>query len=281
MVQFVIEGPEPSDQASALLGFPSFYFDLGAQVVDVSSTGFTIVAAPRIPERPGLPEIPGLPGFEFEDEAPDVYSGTGLTYAEVTINGHTMLTPISGTITGVIEEGPDFTTTGADFELDARDFYDVTVTPDNEDNHALLVELHSGPDLIRGGSVRDKLDGFGGDDKVVGGRGVDRLWGSEGDDTLIGGGGKDKLDGGEGDDVLKGGGGIDTFVFTGGAAGKDKIKDFRPDAEHIQIDHEGIERFADLKVKYRGDNAIVRYDDTKIIVQDVGDGALDRDDFLF
>ncbi|WP_353861984.1 FG-GAP-like repeat-containing protein [Azospirillum formosense] len=53
--------------------------------------------------------------------------------------------------------------------------------------------LMAGSDVLVGGSLNDRLEGFAGNDSLLGGGGGD---------TLVGGGGHDTIDGGDGDDTL-------------------------------------------------------------------------------
>lgn len=73
-------------------------------------------------------------------------------------------------------------------------------------------------------------------DTITGSRGNDVLRGARGDDDLAGTRGRDTLDGGEGSDTLSGGGGKDAFRFTT-TAGSDRITDFSPGTDRIELDH--------------------------------------------
>jgi Ca2+-binding RTX toxin-like protein len=79
----------------------------------------------------------------------------------------------------------------------------------------------SGNDLLKGGFDNDRLDG---------GSGHDRLFGEYQNDTLLGG---------IGVDTMSGGAGRDTFVFntTLGPANVDRITDFRPVDDTIQLEN--------------------------------------------
>lgn len=101
---------------------------------------------------------------------------------------------------------------------------------------------HGGDDLLLGGPAADRIwgnrgadriNGGGGDDLLNGGWGGDRLFGGAGDDRLTGYFGDDLLSGDRGDDVLHGGAGRDTFIFT---AGRDRVLDFRPGTDRLQLD---------------------------------------------
>ena len=92
------------------------------------------------------------------------------------------------------------------------------------------------------GSVNDdRLIGTRFNDTLKGGNGSDVLFGNEGSDTLNGGSGVDRLNGGTENDTLLGGAGNDTFVFDmpiGGGTNIDRIVDFAPGADRIEINQE-------------------------------------------
>lgn len=108
-----------------------------------------------------------------------------------------------------------------------------------------FVESGEGDDYLFGGAGDDVLIASGGSDRLLGGAGKDRLLGGEGDDNLLGGNGDDRLSGGAGADFLRGGGGndrlsggagADTFVTPRSGPGNvDRIVDFDPDEDLIQI----------------------------------------------
>ena len=89
-----------------------------------------------------------------------------------------------------------------------------------------------GDDDITGSSLRNVLEGLGGDDVLEGLGGNDSLYGGAGNDDLFGGTGKDLLVGGTGIDYLTGDSGADTFKFNsiaeaGFGSRRDVITDFR------------------------------------------------------
>jgi Ca2+-binding RTX toxin-like protein len=102
-------------------------------------------------------------------------------------------------------------------------------------------------DTVVGNSVRNYLNGRGGDDRLSGLSGDDLLIGAEGDDTLIGGDNQDALFGDDGDDVLIGGKGSDTLLGDGGSdqfvfrvqsdigGGNDRIRRFEVGVDKIVI----------------------------------------------
>lgn len=138
---------------------------------------------------------------------------------------------------------------------------------------------NGGKDDLSGGGGKDRLDGNGGRDTLDGGGGNDALNGGGGKDDLDGGGGRDTLEGGGGKDELTGGGGRDFFLFSRGD-GFDTITDFRDRQDRIMID-EGAEAFADLTITQIGDDALVRFANVRISVEDTDISALTAADFIF
>ena len=78
----------------------------------------------------------------------------------------------------------------------------------------------AGDDVVRGGQLRDIIEGGDGDDQLFGEHGLDTLLGGLGQDVLRGGVGRDVLKGQEGNDQLHGGTGNDLAL---GGAGDDFI----------------------------------------------------------
>lgn len=70
---------------------------------------------------------------------------------------------------------------------------------------------------------------------LEGGDGADLLLGAAGDDVLRGGDGNDVLAGGAGDDLLTGGAGADSFVWRAGESGTDRITDFTPGEDSLDL----------------------------------------------
>ena len=111
----------------------------------------------------------------------------------------------------------------------------------------------TGPPLIRGTGqaeriaatrFADRVAAGAGDDRVLGRGGPDVLAGGPGDDTLVAGSGRDRLLGQRGDDtlvagpgrdVLKGGAGADTFVFREAHPARDRVADFAPGRDRIDL----------------------------------------------
>ena len=165
-----------------------------------------------------------------------------------------------------------------------------------------------GNDIVSGGSGADKLIGGGGNDSLVtgagddrasGGGGTDTLFGQRGADTLKGGGGDDRLYGdeitntlsadyagadvligGRGNDVLSGGLGPDRFVFRNDR-GIDRIVDFEPGIDTIEIKGRRFESVDDLRIDAEGGGARIAFGKTAIVVENVAAAEIADTDFLF
>lgn len=223
MVKFIVTGKHVTDQAHGMLGFPSFAFVGIAEITETTATGFNFDLV-----------LPVFPGFPVPESVPDVYSGSGLAYKNITKNGITLKTPHQGTIDSIEETGSNWSTSTTGMGLSAADFYQVSVTKSNKDNAALVRDVFSGKDLLKGGQAKDNLNGFNGNDSVYGRGGNDILNGGNGNDKVFGGSGKDTIQGGNGRDILKGGAGADTFVF--GDSGRDIIRDFQNNTDTVRLD---------------------------------------------
>ncbi len=91
---------------------------------------------------------------------------------------------------------------------------------------------------LTGNASDNTLTGNDGKNTLSGAVGRDALFGGLGNDVLIGGSGNDTLGGGTGGDKLTGGAGKDSFVFdTALKANVDKITDFKPVNDTLQLDH--------------------------------------------
>ncbi len=163
-----------------------------------------------------------------------------------------------------------------------------------------------GDDVLEGGAGNDKIIGMGGNDQIFGGSGDDDLRGRRGDDFVHGGDGDDTLRGGKGNDTLQGGGGDDTFyggvgndtfkiwggtnTLTGGE-GEDRfyfmqasdasvntITDFEDGVDVIAIRGQTLE---DLAIVQEGENAVIRYDNVVITIEDMQASLLTAEDFDF
>jgi hypothetical protein len=124
----------------------------------------------------------------------------------------------------------------------------------------IFITRSSGPQTLTGSDKNELIHGSFGNDTISGGKGIDILFGAQGDDTLNGGPGddflyggtgndsrpgwtgngwtgtdNDRISGGAGNDYLKGNAGSDTFVFGADAGGRDRIGDFRPGTDFLEI----------------------------------------------
>ena len=91
-----------------------------------------------------------------------------------------------------------------------------------------------GSSLVGDGDA-DILTGTDNTDYLFGNGGADQLYGLLGDDVLAGGDGDDLLVGGLGNDLLTGGMGIDTFKWQPGDSGTDRIADFKPGEDVLDL----------------------------------------------
>ena len=81
----------------------------------------------------------------------------------------------------------------------------------------------------------ENLIGSNYDDKLTGDDHANTLIGGLGNDVLIGGGGDDLLIGGPGNNTLTGGAGSDTFLWQQGNTGHDKVTDFTPGSDRLDL----------------------------------------------
>ena len=95
-----------------------------------------------------------------------------------------------------------------------------------------------------GNTLANVLTGNAGANRLSGSGGNDTLRGLAGSDTLLGGAGADVLEGGVGRDQLTGGTGGDHFRFASAPSGAnaDRITDFRPIDDRIDLDNGGFTR---------------------------------------
>ncbi|GGA07523.1 calcium-binding protein [Neptunicoccus cionae] len=134
-----------------------------------------------------------------------------------------------------------------------------------------------GSDKLRGGAGKDKLEGGNGKDNLQGGSGNDTLKGGGGADVLKGGGGKDKIIGGAGNDKLWGNRGADDFIFKSGDD-RDVIKDFNVGQDEIDLAGASVDDISFIK---KGDDVLLRYDDIKVLVENVTRAEMmDDDNFI-
>jgi Ca2+-binding RTX toxin-like protein len=124
-----------------------------------------------------------------------------------------------------------------------------------------------GNDIITDSIQNDRLIGYSGNDKIYGNEGSDKLLGKDDNDYLYGGKGDDTLIGGNGRDVLIGGAGKDVFLFESSINEYDKIVDFKPVDDTIQLENSLFS-----KLKTTGDLNAAYFK--------VGTAAADSNDYL-
>jgi Ca2+-binding RTX toxin-like protein len=122
-------------------------------------------------------------------------------------------------------------------------------------------------DLSKAGTWQDVANGRGfvgltDIENVVGGRRADGLTGNDLDNVLTGG---------KGNDLLEGGGGSDTFVILADS-GRDRVVDFDPAVD--VIDFAGATRLSALTFADVGDNVLVTFGQSSIVVEDITIGEL-------
>jgi 2',3'-cyclic-nucleotide 2'-phosphodiesterase (5'-nucleotidase family) len=143
-----------------------------------------------------------------------------------------------------------------------------------------LLDGGSGNDELDGGSGNDELYGDSGNDKLEGGSGNDGLYGDSGNDKLEGGSGNDTLVGGSGHDRLSGGPGQDIFIFDIRNYGSDRIKDFSPGEDMLDLQGLGPAGFGTLDSNHDGvlngrDRLVDLDDDSLVLTLHGGEITLD------
>lgn len=139
---------------------------------------------------------------------------------------------------------------------------------------------NDGDDTIRGRQGDDVIEAGAGDDTVKGERGDDLISGGSGNDTLKGGRGDDTIVGGPGDDVMFGGADADIFVLTPGG-GVDRVQDFEPGEDMIDVTTLGITAIEELDISGRGRSTIIDYGDGELWLRGVLPDDLGPDSFIF
>lgn len=138
--------------------------------------------------------------------------------------------------------------------------------------------LSAGADRALGYGGNDVIRGGAGNDTISGGTGNDRLFGDAGNDRLMGDAGNDRLSGGKGNDVLIGGAGADQFLF-GKADGRDRIVDFEQGQDLLRF--AGATKMGDLTLKQVGDDVMIRFGTTEVLVEDSRIKQFSAEDFIF
>lgn len=163
----------------------------------------------------------------------------------------------------------------------------------------------AGNDHVLGGDGNDTLGGREGNDTLEGGNGDDEIWSNFGDDFASGGIGDDLIGGSGGDDTLMGGSGDDTLlgsygedhlwagsghdVLTGGNRSDvfhfrvqedtNQITDFElNDLIHIHALETG---YNNLEIDQLGNDAVISFQGTEIILEDFAVANIFEDLFVF
>lgn len=100
---------------------------------------------------------------------------------------------------------------------------------------SLDISTGSGDDDINITAVTASVSAGSGNDRLSTSAGDEYLFGDDGRDTLSGNGGNDTLVGGAGNDSLSGGDGQDRFRFEQPTDGVDRLSDFNPHDDFIEV----------------------------------------------
>ncbi len=160
-------------------------------------------------------------------------------------------------------------------------------------------------DSLTGDGQDTRLDGDDGDDDLNGGSGADTLIGAEGDnslsgqgdnDELISGGGTNVFFGGTGDDLIRlgpgqdlavGGAGADTFWLIPSNTATDRIKDFTPGADKLDLSAlptifpDANAFFAALQTLPSGHSRLTVAPGGVVLLLDVTEAQISAGDLLF
>jgi Ca2+-binding RTX toxin-like protein len=231
-------------------------------------SNFAVSSAPlRLFGRAGEDQLYGASGDDFLSGGPGedkIVGGAGSDTADYSEKADDVVATLAGSATSIVKVG------GVD-EDQIREIENVNGG--------------SGNDILTGDGLANRLAGNDGDDRLAGGDGNDVLLGGAGRDKLDGGKGNDELDGGPGNDVLIGGKNSDSFVFSTALDrhnNVDKIRDFKPGADTIVLDHAVFAELepGGLKAKHFivGDNAkdgndYIIYDDGRLSYDADGKGG--------
>lgn len=137
-----------------------------------------------------------------------------------------------------------------------------------------------GQDTVFTGAGDDIVQGGAGNDAFYGEDGNDLLLGRVGDDRLFGGNGADTLGGGAGQDTLTGGQGRDVFVFADNDGMQNRVTDFEPGFDMLEIQRAQM-TFARLSIHDEAGSVVVNYGSGAIILTGVSAVDLSAGDFLF
>ncbi|MBF2003231.1 MAG: DUF4347 domain-containing protein [Synechococcales cyanobacterium M58_A2018_015] len=122
-----------------------------------------------------------------------------------------------------------------------------------------VIYARRGRDVLWGGPARDGLHGGKGNDRIAGNTQRDNIFGGFGDDVIIGGGGADSI---------RTGRGRDRIVYRNPDHGVDRIRDFNPLRDRIDLrrifrrpEYTSSDRFASyVRIGTGSDGAILRVD---------------------
>lgn len=137
-------------------------------------------------------------------------------------------------------------------------------------------------DIVLGGGSGDMLSGQKGRDVLIGGAGNDYLRGGGSRDVLDGGTGQDRLRGDAGNDLLTGGAGGDRFIFRMDQnSGKDRIFDFTPGEDMLELRNSGATDLEQISVLQAGAHVEVRWDLGSVTLLNLTLDTLgEREDFI-
>ena len=142
---------------------------------------------------------------------------------------------------------------GGDDEIDGGSGRDLLIGGWGED----VILGGDGRDQLHGGWEADRLDGGGGMDALFGGAANDHLRGGAGGDSLSGGQGDDTLVGGEGADRMKGGYGDDLYLYEDVLDFGDKILDFNPHQDRLDLRPISDGAEVEVRLTERGSKTLV------------------------
>ncbi|MBC2834485.1 beta strand repeat-containing protein [Paragemmobacter straminiformis] len=210
---------------------------------DVDSAALSVLFTAPLPA--GVSYDAGTQRFLIDLNAPAYQQLNTGQSATVTVNYGvsdglaTVPTFVTWTVQGVndIPASPPVVTTGADpLDNDARGAAAAGILTGN--NTAETIYGGAGGDTIAGQGGADTIYGGSGADSISGGGGTDLIYGGSGNDVITGDANADTIQGGYGADTLTGGagGGIsDVFVFASLSDTGDRITDFAPNTDRIDL----------------------------------------------
>ena len=106
------------------------------------------------------------------------------------------------------------------------------------------------------------------------------LNGGGGSDSLNGGSGRDVIISGKGADLATGGADAGSFVYNRGDVRGNVVTDFQIDEDVVQIGRVA-DRFGQIKIRDDSNDAIVRFANVKILLEDVDHTQIDATSFVF